>query len=395
MAEAKAHKDRAHAVLSASSAKRWMSCPPSARLADSYENKTSVYAEEGTLGHEIAEQYIRRDALPDTFDPKALAAKKKHKLYSDGLDRAAQEYASYVVERYQEALSHNPKAQLLLETVVHFSNYVPDGFGSCDSIIIDNDHIIVIDLKMGQGVHVYAENNPQLRLYALGAISGKATSLPLDRVTTTIHQPRIQNISSETISVDELLNWAETEVAPAAKLAYEGKGTHKAGDHCRFCPALGSCRTASDYHTEIAKHEFDTPNTLTNDEVAEVLERLDTLEAWAKAVKTYALDQLIMGKTITGWKAVQSASRRYIRDEEEAIFALEMEGIEKDKSTQTITKLRGLGDLDKLVGKGNLEKYLAGNIYKSDPEPALARSTDKRAIFNRTNEAISEFSDIA
>ena len=235
------HSERAHAVLSASGADKWLNCPPSARLEESYPDTSSPYAKEGTLAHEIAEFKARNyfiETLPKRTFTSKLNKFKKDELYQNEMDEYTESYLEYIKE---VAMKYPSKPYIALEKKIDFSKYVPDGYGTCDCILIHGNDMHIIDFRYGKGVQVSAENNSQLMLYALGALEAYSMLYQIETVHLSIFQPRIDNISCFEISAANLLSWAVGEVEPKAKLAYDGIGDFKAGEHCRFCKAHNKC----------------------------------------------------------------------------------------------------------------------------------------------------------
>ena len=284
-----------HALLSASGAKRWMECPPSARLEESLPNSTSSFAEEGTFAHSMAElilRYNNGEITKKTFTTR-LNKLKANEFYSQELEDYITDYTQQVWEIYNEAKATCPDAQALFEQRLDFSEYVPDGFGTGDVVIIADDLLQVIDLKYGKGVGVSAEDNPQLRLYAIGAYLEHSLLYDIRRVKMTIVQPRLENTSTEEMTVSDLLDWGENEVKPRAALAIAGEGEMKVGEHCRFCRARATCRARAEKNLDLAKLDFQPGELLTEEEIGEVLERAEELASWVKDIKEYAFDQML------------------------------------------------------------------------------------------------------
>lgn len=386
-----------HALLGASKAHQWLNCPPSVKWEQSFpEPPNTEAAAEGTLAHAIAEEHLRR-----MLAGKKIATSKKLKadpLYKPVMEEYIDTYTTYVMELYNEARKTTPDAQLLLEERVDFSDYVPEGFGTSDVILIADKHMHIIDLKYGKGVPVEAEGNPQIRLYALGAINAFALLYDIDDVTMHIVQPRLDSISSETMTVEALVEWGVNTVMPTATLAAEGKGEHKAGEHCRWCRCKNVCRYYAAKQLEIAKlrftepeHEEREPDELSPAEIAEILSSVDELTRWAKSVKDWALDQAVNhGVTFPGYKVVEGRANRVITDEAKAIDILDNAGF----TTDTVTELKGLGALEEIVGKKRLADLLADLIVKPTGKPVLAKESDKRPAINSAATAQAVFSQV-
>ena len=261
-----------HAKLSASGASRWMACPPSADLEEQFPDKESEFAVEGTLAHSLAEQILRYnngEMTKKAFNTR-LNKLKKDPQYDQEMQEYIEDYAQMVWEIFNESKVACPDAQILFEQRLDFSDYVPDGFGTGDVVIIADDLVQVIDLKYGKGVGVSAIDNPQLRLYGLGAYLEHSLLYDIQRIKMTIIQPRLDNISTEEITVDELLAWAEKEVRPKAQMAMNGEGDFCVGDHCRFCKAFAVCRAQKEHQMELAKYDFAEADLLEDSEIGDV-----------------------------------------------------------------------------------------------------------------------------
>lgn len=381
----------AHAKLSASGASRWMACPPSADLERQFEDTTSDYAEEGIFAHAVAETLLQKElkTLSTRAANKILKAYEEGQYYSAELMGYVQGYADWVME----TVNTLPKdAQIMLEHQLDFSQWVPEGFGTGDVVIVYGDTIEVIDLKFGKGVAVSAQGNPQTRLYALGAYALCEGVYDIEHVRMTIAQPRIDSISTEEISLEELLAWAETEVAPKAQLATEGEGDYQSGSHCKFCKAKAICRARSEANLELAKYDFANADTLSLEEVGAILHKAKELEAWAKDIKAYAEDQAINHDiAIPGWKVVAGKSNRAITDEEAAKAACKEAGYSQDRYINF--KLRGITELVKNIGKEGFEETLGSFIIKPPGKPVLVVEGDPREALNSTESAKTDFQE--
>ncbi|NTZ20905.1 DUF2800 domain-containing protein [Paenibacillus sp. JMULE4] len=381
-----AHAERAHALLSASGASRWINCPPSARLQESVPDKRSEYADEGTLAHELSEIKLRRRLLPcNSKEQKRLDAAlekiKANPLYGPEMENAVQDYVDLVEERFMAAKARSSDAVLLLEEQLDFSEWVPDGYGTGDVVLIADGVLEVIDLKYGKGVPVSAIGNPQTRLYGLGAWSGYSYLYDIREVHMTIVQPRLDSVSTDNMSVDELFEWAETVVRPAAVLAYEGKGEYKPGDHCRWCKVKGNCRARADANMKALEYEFQDPALLTLDEIGQILHVAEQLQAWAKDVADYAFEQAKAGHQVPGWKLVEGRSNRQITDKEAAEWILKANHVAEDKYLKP-RELLGIGELEKRIGKKELTELIGDLIVKPPGKPVLVPETDKRPELN-------------
>lgn len=383
-----------HAKLSASGAKRWMSCPPSVALEAQFEDKETPYAKEGTLAHSLAELCINYNAgnIKKTEFNKALKGIKKDELYSQEMQDYIEDYVGNVWEFVNEAKAKCQDVIIMTEQRVSFADYVPEGFGTCDVVIIADDELHIIDLKYGKGVEVFAENNPQLRLYGLGAAAAFNMLYDFDRIRMTIIQPRLGNISSETLSVSDLEKWGAEVVRPLAELAAKGEGEFHAGDHCQFCKARATCRARAEENLSLAKMEFVQPELLTDDEIGDVLRQADRLAHWVKDISEYALSEAVNnGKKWDGWKLVEGRSNRRYTDEIKVAKTLKEAGF--DEAMLYEKKLYGITAMEKLVGKKQFEKLLKDLVEKPAGKPALVPESDKRPELNSLDAAKKDFEE--
>ncbi|MDC3416592.1 DUF2800 domain-containing protein [Aquibacillus salsiterrae] len=383
------HAERAHASLSASSAHRWIACPPSVRLSERYEESTSVFAEEGTFMHELSELYLAYELnqLSKAQWNQQLQKMRKNAFYNEEIGQAVQSYVDIVIEKINEARERSKDPLILIEERLDFSPWVPEGFGTGDVVIISDGILEVVDLKGGKGVKVSAENNPQMRLYALGAVNGFGMLYDnIQTVSMTIVQPRLDNISSDEISVDDLLDWAETEVKPKAELAFAGEGTYNAGDHCRFCKARATCRVRAEENMKLARMDFLKPPLLSDEEVVEVLTAIDELIRYAKDVQEYAFAKAMdENKQWPGMKLVEGRGSRKYSDGNAVAEALVAAGYDNDviykKSLNTITTL------EKELGKKAFEELLGSLVTKAPGKIKLVPEDDKRPEIKSSPEA--------
>ena len=378
------HNARAHALLSASSAHRWLTCPPSAVAAEAYPNQETEFTKEGTLAHEVAECMARNGGSFGVGDP--LFAEKTHDITTEMIDCAG-EYCDYIQE-------HKPdnNALVLLEQRVDFSPWVADGFGTCDCIIVHGDTLTVIDYKYGQGVAVSAKDNPQMKLYALGALNDFGFAYDVKKVEMHIFQPRINNISDDSLTVDELMDWAEKTVKPIAQKAAKGKGTYNAGEHCKFCPHAGRCRTLQKVCTEyVETHSLRVAvPVLAPHEVADVLKMEPLITLWLKRVKDLAMTTMLNGEEVPGFKVVEGRQGlRKWTNEVEVANHLQAEGYRLEDITET--KLLSPAAMDKLLGKKRATELLADFIDRAQGSPVIAPDSDKRPPYNRLEEAQKDF----
>lgn len=361
------HSEREHALLSPSSSSRWLNCTPSARLAENAENKSSVYAEEGTLFHEICEYCLAQWNAgvwePDPFGEELPELKDDHlmhPLFKQEMFKHARNYCDFVMNENYNLEKSDGACKMLLEEKVDISEYAPECFGSVDCQLVGHDTLIVIDLKYGEGVKVYAERNTQMMLYALGAIKGKPS---IKTARLVIAQVRLNHFDVWEISANDLLQWADKVLKPTAKKAFAGKGEQKMGDWCGFCPVKAQCRK----QYEAVVNDFDRyeyPELLTEDEICDLIEKIDKYKGWLESVNKFVYDEALRGHKWKGYKLVAGRSSRVITDEE----AIRQDLLAKKYLEDEIfsIKLKGIGDLEKLVGKKQFSA-LYGQYVKSKP----------------------------
>ena len=378
-----------HARLSASSAFRWINCPGSVALSDQCPTPaSSSYADEGTLAHAIGELKLRY--VNDEISKRQLNAKMKPLLQSEyycgEMEEATGYYADAVIEALEAA---GEDAELMIEQQFSLDRWVPEGFGTSDAVVIGGGVIQVIDLKYGKGIKVDARNNPQLRLYGLGAANLFDSLYDFDTVRMTIIQPRLDHISTEELPLSELLAWAEDEVKPRAQMAMDGTDYTAVGDWCRFCPAKAVCRKRAEYNLSIAKDDFRNPPLLSDEEIGDVLRRADELQHWVKDVGDYALEQALAGKQYDGWKLVEGRSVRKYADDLKVAEALKAAGY--DEAMLYERKLYGISAMEKIVGKKRLTETLGDLIVKPAGKPVLVPESDKREAINTAEAAKADF----
>jgi hypothetical protein len=385
----------AHAILSPSGAHRWLTCTPSARLEQQFPDSAGQAAAEGTLAHSLSELILRfrtKQIAPSLYDTK-LKALQSDSLYESGMLDYCEDYAVFVLERFAEAQAHTSDAVLKLETKLNLTDYVPEGFGTGDAIIIADGTLDLIDLKYGKGVPVSAEQNKQMMLYALGALRDFDFVYDIQRVRMTIHQPRIENFSTYEVAVEDLKLWAEQELKPKAALAFAGEGEFAPGTHCRFCRAKAVCRALADYNLSIAKHEFKAPALLTDEELVSILARVEQFTTWVSAVEEHALNEAVNnGKKWPGYKLVEGRSNRKYADETAVACKLLKVGFPEDDIAPR--KLLGITDMTKVLGKKDFAFYLDDLIVKPPGRPTLVPATDKRPEYNSTESAIADFQNV-
>ena len=388
------HKERSHALLSCSGSERWLNCTPSARLEEEYgEFTTSPYAEEGTLAHELGTIFLLHDVLGEMSDGEyelQLSKIVDNDLFSDEMFEVVPVYVDYCESRFEAAKAHTPDAKILVEQSIDISRFVPEGFGSLDCSIIANKTLEIIDYKHGRGVAVNAESNRQLMLYGIGALEIFDMAYDIDEVTLTVVQPRRNNIASWTISKQELLDWANTELKEKARMAYEGRGNLAVGEWCKFCKVRSRCRAFNAKNVELAKFEFREPLLLSDDEISDILMQVNMLIEWGNSVKEYALSKALNdGKKWPGFKLVEGISRRKFSNEDEVADVLLAQ---KDISPDDImvTKLQGITAIQKLLGKKRFDTLLSDLVIKPAGKPTLVDALDKRPEYG-INKAIEDF----
>ena len=365
---------KSHAILSASSSHRWLNCNPSARLEQEFEDQETEAAAEGTAAHALCEHKLRK-ALK-------LRSKKPVSQYDcDEMDDYTDGYVQFVLEQLAQAKLTCPDPQVLIEQRLDFSCYVPDGFGTGDCLIIASPRLHVIDFKYGLGVLVDAYQNPQMMLYALGALRIFDCLYDITEVSMSIYQPRRENVSTWTISVDELMDWAENTLRPKADLAYKGEGEYSPGSWCQFCKAAVKCRARAEAKLDLARFEFAQPPLLSDAEIEEILGKLDDLTKWANEIMAYAQDEAINhGKEWAGYKLVESRTNRKYTDEDAVARAAASAGY-RDIYKKTLISIT---EMEKLMGKQTFKEILGGLIAKPIGKPTLVPASDKRTAITTT-----------
>lgn len=367
----------AHALLSPSAAHRWINCTAAPRLEANVEDKGSEFAAEGTLAHAYCALKLKEFlGLPTTDEAKEIA-ELNERYHTGEMDEYTDTYKTIVLEKFNTARAITKDAQLLIETRLDFSEYIPDAFGTADAIIIADGTMEVIDFKYGKGVKVSAVDNPQMKIYALGAYDKFSFEYKIDRVRMTIVQPRIDNLSDYDLSVSELLAWTDEVLTPKAQEAYKGNGLQVPGDWCQFCKVKSICRALTQKCIE-ATENHPNPKLLSPDELAtEVLPILATVKMWLSGVEDYALQQALSGIQLPGWKIVEGRSVRKITDQDGAATALNKAGY-KTAEIYKPQELRTITDLEKLAGKKRFAVICGDFIEKPQGKPTLAPESDKR-----------------
>ena len=382
-----------HAKLSSSASKRWLGCPGSVKLSEHYPNGSSIYADEGTIAHGMAEGMISKDdKLVQKYKVEADKFYEEHpELNGTFLEMKMilQPYVDYVFEEYAEQVHEDEAAQLMTEERVDLTEYIPGGFGTSDVVILRQGRLHIIDLKYGKGVSVSAEDNPQLKLYALGTLARFDMLYDIEDVVMTIYQPRLDNVSTDTIKAKDLYAWGEEVIKPGAQLALSEDAPVHAGDWCQFCPARYDCKERARDAMELQKYLGQM--VLSPEEIAEILGKIDRLTKFAEDIKDSALTKALDGEEIPGWKVVEGRSiRKYVGSEEEIVR--QCEGAGYDQALLYERKLLTITNMEKLMGKKQFAEVLGAYVEKPEGKPTLAPESDKRpAITN--NSAAEDFAD--
>ena len=374
---------KAHAILSASSSHRWLNCPPSARLCETYEDKGSDYAAEGIDAHSLCEYKLRIALGMAATDPTEHLT-----WYNEEMLDCANGYASYILELMEAAKETCADPVVLIEQRVDFSRWVEQGFGTSDAIIISDGTLHVVDYKHGLGVLVDADNNPQMMCYALGALELFDAIYDIDTVAMTVYQPRRQNVSTFEMSKDDLYRWAEEVLKPTAELAFASDGNFLCGEWCGFCKAKHECRARAEANLMLAQYDFKLPPLLEDTEIEVILSRADQLVSWINDIKEYALQQAISGKEWTGFKLVEGRSNRRYTDEAAVTQAVTNAGFDPYER-----KLLGITAMQKLLGKSRFDELLSPYIEKPQGKPTLVPESDKRPVMNNAKTDFMEEND--
>lgn len=369
-----------HALLSASSSHRWIHCPPSIRLGERYENRGSEYAAEGTEAHLLCEYRLKQMLGIEMEDPV-----QGLQYYSQEMEANAEGYAEYVAEVFEKAKEECADPIVLIEQQVNYERWVRDGFGTADALVVADGTLHVIDYKNGKGVLVDCEDNSQMKCYGLGSLELFDGIYDIQNISMTIYQPNRDNISTSMLVKEDLLEWADTVLAPAAALAFEGKGDYACGEWCQFCPVKHICRARADYAMELAKYDFADPEVLEDEDIEDILARADALTSWASDVKDYALRQALSGKEWKGWKLVEGRSNRKYTDEEKVAEAVQKAGFDPYEK-----KLLGITAMTQTLGRKRFNELLGSLVMKPTGKPVLVPESDKRPAMNTAKDDFEE-----
>lgn len=370
----------AHALLSPSSSERWISCPPSALKNAAVADTSSSYAQQGTDAHALCEYKVNKALGHHVQDPTTDL-----NYFDEEMAEHTDAYCEFIMEQVQGAKQTCADPLILVEQRLDFSRWVQDSFGTADCIIVADGILTVVDFKYGLGVLVEAEGNPQMRMYALGALNLFENLYDIHTIRTIIFQPRRDNVSIAEISKNDLLTWADEILIPAAELAAKGEGEYKAGKHCQFCKVKATCRKRAEYNLEMAKYDFVVPDTLDDEEISVILDRADTFISWVNDVKEYALEQAINGHSFPGYKVVEGRSNRKYTDESAVADVVINAGFDPYEK-----KLMGVTAMSKMLGKKQFNTLLGSFIDKPKGKPTLVPQSDKRPVWNTAQEDFKE-----
>lgn len=384
-----------HALLSPSGAKKWLTCTPSAQFETEFEDTTSEAAKEGTVAHSVGELILqlKLQMISESKYKVELKKLEKSEYYNEAMFDHCTNYAIYVMEKYYAASPNIKSTHIQLETKIDITEWVPEGFGTGDTMIVADGFLEMVDLKYGKGVFVEAEENEQLKTYALGALDLFSALYDIQSVRLHIYQPRLDNISSWEISVADLRKWGLEYLKPRAELAFKGEGEYVAGEHCRFCRGKGICRAYAEMNLKLAQYDFALTNRLTPEEVADILEKATPFDNWIKGVKEYALSEAQKGTKWPGYKLVEGRSNRKYNDENIVLTLLKKLTFKVSKITKP-AQLLGLGELEKIIGKDVFQKHVDPLLIKPPGAPTLVPQSDKRPELNTTEAAAADFKEV-
>ncbi|MCL4483454.1 MAG: DUF2800 domain-containing protein [Bacteroidetes bacterium] len=383
-----------HAILSPSGASRWLNCTPSACLEQQFPDSSGEAAKEGTLAHWLGETLLKNHLglLTNIEANETIERIESDPRYTADMMDHASGYAAFVMENFEAAKKVTKDAVIQIEAQLNLTDYVPEGFGTGDAVIIADGNMGIIDLKYGKGVMVSCENNKQMMLYALGALREYDYMYDIQNVRMWIYQPRMDNISSFEMSVADLQAWAENELKPLAQLAFDGLGEFKVGDHCRFCRAKAQCKANANENLKLARYDFAESVLLTDTEISDILERASAFKTWLTSIEEMALTEAVdNGKQWPGFKLVEGRSNRIYSDEDKVAKELVKNGFNED---QIYTKkILGITAMEKAITKKTFESLLGELIIKPQGKPTLVPVSDKRTAWNSTESAKNDFSN--
>lgn len=384
-----------HAALSPSASKRWLTCPPSARLnqkfTERFGEKSSEFAEEGTQAHALCELKLRKE-LGEINEFSFNEQKKALGEFPSYAEANTDYYVDIVLEKYYAAKKKCEDARLFVEQKLDMSTWVPGCFGTSDAVIVSDSGLEVIDYKNGQGVPVSAVDNSQMRLYALGAVAEFGALYDFKDVRYTIVQPRLDSVSDETLTLDELLAWGDS-IKPAAELAWKGEGEFKEGDHCRFCNVKALCKTRVLHMLDVATSGFESPDLLTDKAIGDMLPYLDPISKWIEDVKKYALSQALQGVTYSGYKIVRGRRPgRAWKNEDDVLDQLCRAGYSESQYNSP-SKLKSVNEMEKMMGKKAFDALLGKLTIQGEGAPTLVPEEDSRPVYNDVATAFADLND--
>ena len=370
-----------HAPCSPSSSFRWTKCTKSARINAEADDRGSPYAQQGTDAHSLCEYLVKKTLGRRSRDPTADLS-----WYDQEMQECAEGYRDFVMDTIEDIKKSCPDPYIGIEQRLDFSDWVPEGYGTGDCIIVSDGIAHIIDFKYGIGLPIKATENTQLMCYGLGILQTFGNLYSIRRIRLSIYQPRRENIDTWEIPTEDLLKWADEVLKPAAELAYTGEGEFKAGDHCIFCRIKDTCRERADYYMDLMKHELEDPAELTDDEIALILPKIEGLVGWATDLKEYVLQQALNGRKYKGFKVVEGRATRKYTDETKVAEAVENAGYDPYEK-----KVLGITAMSKELGKKKFEELLGGLVYKPKGKPVLVPDDDKRPEYS--NVTIDDLND--
>lgn len=380
----------AHALLSPSAAHRWIHCTPSVRLEEGVRDEGSDFAAEGTLAHAIASRKILETLGRPHDEQDREIGELRERYYSEEMEGYTDTYRSIVLEKFNEAKTRSKDAQLLVEVRLDFGAFLPDAFGTADAVIIADDLMEVIDFKYGKGVKVDADHNPQMMIYALGALDEFLLDYDIKRVRMTIVQPRIDNLSECGMMVGELAAWRTVTLKPAAEKAFAGVGDQVPGEWCQFCKVRATCSAIAEKARQICNEDFREARLISDEDIPGLLPLVPVLKGWLEDFASHALQRALDGATIKGYKLVEGRSIRQVTDQDALLGALLVKGYQRDDLLKK-PELKAIGELEKLVGKKAFAEIGKPWLVKPQGKPTLAEESDKRPVWKPKESASEDF----
>lgn len=380
----------AHALLSPSAAHRWIHCTPSVRLEEGVRDEGSDFAAEGTLAHAIASRKILETLGRPHDEQDREVEELRERYYSEEMEGYTDTYRSIVLEKFNQAKTRSKDAQLLVEVRLDFGAFLPDAFGTADAVIIADDLMEVIDFKYGKGVKVDADHNPQMMIYALGALDEFLLDYDIRRVRMTIVQPRIDNLSECGMMVGELTAWRTLTLKPAAERAFAGVGDQVPGEWCQFCKVRATCSAIAEKARQICNEDFREARLISDEDIPGLLPLVPVLKGWLEDFASHALQRALDGATIKGYKLVEGKSNRQITDQDALLGALLVKGYQRDDLLKK-PELKAIGELEKLVGKKAFAEIGKPWLVKPQGKPTLAEESDKRPVWKPKESASEDF----